>query len=250
MPLGGDLIVQTRRILDSYPDRAPDLASGDYVRVSVGDTGSGMPDDIVAKAFDPFFTTKGPGKGSGLGLSMVYGFARQIGGTATIESTLGEGTTVNLWLRRAVISPEMRQITAVGMQPVDRLCILVVDDDDTVRGLAKEMLEEMGHEVAEAASGRTALEVLKAGCHFDLLLVDFAMPLMNGSECATEAKKLRPDLSILFMTGYVDNDALRRWSELGVRTLNKPFLYADLAEAVDQARSSAETTNVVQLRAP
>jgi CheY-like chemotaxis protein len=136
------------------------------------------------------------------------------------------------------------------MQPVDKLRILVVDDDDTVRGLAKEMLEEMGHEVAEAASGRSALEVLKVERHCDLLLIDFAMPLMNGSECATEAKKLRPDLSILFMTGYVDNDALRRWSELGVRTLNKPFLYADLAEAVDQARSSAETTNVVQLRAP
>jgi CheY-like chemotaxis protein len=205
----------------------------------------------VAKAFDPFFTTKGPGKGSGLGLSMVYGFARQIGGTATIESTLGEGTTVHLWLRRAVAAPEMRQIAAVGMQVGHKLRILVVDDDDTVRGLAKEMLEEMGHKVADAASGRSALELLREGCLCDLLLVDFAMPLMNGSECATEAKKLRPDLSILFMTGYVDNDALRRWSELGVRALNKPFQYVDLAEAVDQAsRSSAETTNVVQLRAP
>ena len=181
---------------------------------------------------------------------MVYGFTRQIGGAATIDSALGEGTTVHLWLRRAVTSPEVRQIAAVGMQPVDKLRILVVDDDDTVRGLAKELLEEMGHEVAEAASGRSALEVLKVERHCDLLLIDFAMPLMNGSECATEAKKLRPDLSILFMTGYVDTDALRRWSELGVRTLNKPFLYADLAEAVDQARSSAETTNVVELRAP
>ena len=210
-----------------------------------------MLDHIVAKAFDPFFTTKGPGKGSGLGLSMVYGFARQIGGTATIESTLGKGTTVHLWLRRAAISTDMRQIAAGEMQPVHRLRILVVDDDDSVRELTKEMLGEMGHEVVAAASGRSALELLKAGCHCDLLLIDFAMPLMNGSECVTEARKLRHDLSIVFMTGYVDNDVLRRWSELGVRTLDKPFQYADLVEAVGQAsRSSAEITNVVQLRAP
>jgi len=210
-----------------------------------------MPDDIMAKAFDPFFTTKGPGMGSGLGLSMVYGLAKQVDGTATIESSLGKGTTVHLWLPRAVAAPEMRQIATAGMRSVDRLRILVVDDDDTVRELAKEMLEEMGHEVAEAASGRSALEALKEGGHFDLLLIDFAMPLMNGSECATEARKLYPDLSILFMTGYADSDALKQWLELGVRTLNKPFLYADLAEAVAQAsRSSARTTSVPRLRAP
>jgi CheY-like chemotaxis protein len=182
---------------------------------------------------------------------MVYGFARQIGGTATIESTFEKGTAVHLWLPRATASPDVRQLTTSGMRPLHKLRILVVDDDDSVRELAKEMLEEMGHEVAEAASGRAALELLKAGCLCDLLLIDFAMPLMNGSECVTEARKLRPDLSVLFMTGYVDNDALRRWSELGVRTLDKPFQYSDLAEAVGQAsKSSAEITNVVQLRAP
>jgi signal transduction histidine kinase/ActR/RegA family two-component response regulator len=250
MPLGGDLIIQTRQISDPPPGRAPELAPGDYVVVSVGDTGSGMPDDVVAKAFDPFFTTKGPGKGSGLGLSMVYGFARQIGGTATIDSTPGKGTTVHLWLPRAVTLPKIHQIAPVGVRSVEKLRILVVDDDDTVRGLVKEMLEGMGHEVAEAASGRSALEFLKEGSHCDLLVVDFAMPLMNGSECATEARQVCPNLSILFMTGYVDNDALKRWSELGVRTLNKPFQYSDLASAVDQAsRSSAKTSNVVQLRA-
>jgi CheY-like chemotaxis protein len=136
---------------------------------------------------------------------MVYGFARQVGGTATIKSVPGQGTTVHLYLRRAVAPPEMRQIAFVGILPVSSLRILVVDDDDIVRGLAKEMLEEMGHEVVDAASGRSARELLKEGYHCDLLLVDFAMPLMNGSECATEARKLHPDLSILFMTGYVDN---------------------------------------------
>jgi signal transduction histidine kinase/ActR/RegA family two-component response regulator len=256
MPLGGDLIVQTRRIPLSSADLAPNLAPGDYVIVSIGDTGSGMPDHIVAKAFDPFFTTKGPGKGSGLGLSMVYGFARQIGGAVTIESALGKGTTVHLWLRRAAALPDVRQIAAAGTRLVDRLRILVVDDDDNVRELAKEMLEGMGHEVAEAANGRSALELLKAGRPCDLLLVDFAMPVMNGSECATEARKLRPDLSIQFMTGYVDNDALKLWSEVGVRTLDKPFQYADLAEAIGQASRSfpettniAKATNIVQLRA-
>jgi CheY-like chemotaxis protein len=145
----------------------------------------------------------------------------------------------------------MHQIATVGVRTAERLRVLVVDDDDAVRGLAKEMLEEMGHEVVETASGRSALEFLKEGSHCDLLLVDFAMPLMNGSECATEARKVCPDLSIVFMTGYVDNDALKRWSELGVRTLNKPFQYADLAEAVDQAgRLSVGTSNVVRLRAP
>jgi two-component system cell cycle sensor histidine kinase/response regulator CckA len=144
----------------------------------------------------------------------------------------------------------MREIAPAGMPPAHRLRILVVDDDDTVRATAKEMLEETGHEVAEATSGRSALELLRAGYHCDLLLVDFAMPLMNGSECATEARKLCPNLPILFMTGYVDNDALKQWSELGFRTLNKPFQSADLAEAVGQAaRSSAEPTNIVRLRA-
>ena len=250
MPLGGDLIVQTRRISGATPANATDLAPGDYVLVSVGDTGSGMSNDVVAKAFDPFFTTKGPGKGSGLGLSMVYGFAKQIGGIATIESVLGQGTTVHLYLRRAAAPPETGQTASVGMLPAASLRILVVDDDDTVRGLAKEILEEMGHEVVDAASGRSALELLKKGYQCDLLLVDFAMPLMNGSECATEARKLRPDLPILFMTGYVENDALKRWSELGCRTLNKPFQYAQLAEAIRQAaRSPADTSNVVPLRA-
>ncbi len=208
-----------------------------------------MSNEVAARAFDPFFTTKGPGKGSGLGLSMVYGFASQIGGTAAIESVPGKGTTVHLFLRRAVAPLEVRQIAPIGMQPAGSLRILVIDDDDTVRALAKEMLEEMGHEVADAASGRAAIELLKEGHNCDLLLVDFAMPLMNGSECATEAKKLRPDLSILFMTGYVDNDALKRWSELGYRTLNKPFQYAELAEAVHRAcRSSAEASNIVPFR--
>jgi CheY-like chemotaxis protein len=252
MPLGGDLIVQTRRFSGALPGEAGDLAPGDYVVVSVSDTGSGMPDHVLARAFEPFFTTKGPGKGSGLGLSMVHGFVKQVGGTATIDSVPANGTTVRLYLQRALSQPDMRWQVAPAEhpQPVRSLSILVVDDDDSVRSLAKEMLEEMGHDVADAASGRAALEHLKAGRACDLLLVDFAMPVMNGSECATEAVTLRPDLSILFMTGYADNHALRSWSARGFQTLSEPFQYADLANAVRQAcKSSAAAGNVVPLRA-
>jgi signal transduction histidine kinase/ActR/RegA family two-component response regulator len=252
MPLGGELIVQTRRVSGAPPGQAADLAPGDYVMVSVADTGSGMPDHVRARAFDPFFTTKGPGKGSGLGLSMVHGFAKQVGGTASIESVPANGTTVRLYLQRAVGLPDVpRQVASANLsRPAKHLRILVVDDDDSVRTLTKDMLQEMGHDVADAASGRAALEHLKANRACDLLLVDFAMPVMNGSECAAEARILRPDLSILFITGYADNDALRSWSARGFQTLSKPFQYADLAQAVHQACGSpAAAGNVVSLRA-
>ena len=246
MPLGGDLVMQTRRMSNDPVGNTADLAQGDYVVVSVSDTGSGMPDHVLAKAFDPFFTTKGPTKGSGLGLSMVYGFARQVGGTAVIESAPGKGTTVKLYLPRAVGQPDMRpQDAAVAEPHAGGLRILVVDDDESVRALAKEMLEEMGHEVTAAPGGRAALELLKGGCRCDLLLVDYAMPVMSGSECAKEARKVRPDLSILFMTGFVENDALRSLAELGCRILSKPFQYGDLAEAVHLAsRPAAERRKV------
>jgi signal transduction histidine kinase len=237
MPLGGNLVVKTRRLAGGPPSNAIDLPLGDYVVVSVADTGSGMSGDVLAKAFDPFFTTKGPGRGSGLGLSMVYGFAKQVGGIATIESLSGEGTTVSLYLPRAVGRPARQQENPTARPtPAGKLRILVVDDDDSVRGLAKDMLEEMGHEVGDAASGPAALKLLKAGWDCNLLLVDFAMPVMNGSECAAEVRRLYPDLAILFMTGYVDSEALRPWSDLGCRILRKPFRYADLAEAIHEAR--------------
>jgi CheY-like chemotaxis protein len=182
---------------------------------------------------------------------MVYGFVLQVGGTATIESVPGKGTTVSLYLPRTLGQPDMhRQAETAGPAPVENLRILIVDDDDSVRSLTKEMLEDMGHEVADAPSGRSALDQLKAGPPCDLLLVDFAMPMMNGSECAAEARMLRPDLPVLFITGYVNNDALRSWSALGFRTLNKPFHYADLAEAVHQAsRPPPQAGKVIPLRA-
>lgn len=237
MPLGGELLVSTRRRAGVRPDsRIPDVQAGDYLDISVSDTGSGMAEEIRSKAFEPFFTTKGPGKGSGLSLPMVYGFARQAGGTVTIASTPGKGTTVSIFLPRTEAElPVTEQEDGRAPIPVETMRVLLVDDDESVRALTREMLEEMGHQVTDAGSGRAALEILDGDAEFDLLLVDFAMPGMNGSQLAAAALKLKPDLPILFITGYVENEVLRRWSSIGYRTLNKPFQSADLHTATREA---------------
>jgi signal transduction histidine kinase len=238
MPRGGELTVATRHLTGGRPDsRIPDVQPDDYLEISVNDTGYGMPDEIRSKAFDPFFTTKGPGKGSGLGLAMVYGFAKQAGGTAAITSTPGKGTTVSIFLPRtegALLVEETSDVAAAV--PSGKKRVLLVDDDESVRASTKEMLEQMGHDATDAGSGEAALDILERNAQFDLLLTDFAMPGMNGSELATAIIKLKPDLPILFMTGYVDNDVLRRWSAIGYRTLNKPFGSAELAAAICETR--------------
>jgi signal transduction histidine kinase/CheY-like chemotaxis protein len=253
MPLGGELAFRTRRFGGGRPDsRKLDLQPGDYMEVSVSDTGSGMTEEIRSKAFEPFFTTKGFGKGAGLGLAMVYGFAKQAGGTVAIASAPGRGTTVSLFLprtdRELVVEDEAESRAVV---PIGKTRLLLVDDDESVRTLTKEMLEEMGHDVTDAGSGRAALEILLGNAQFDLLLVDFAMPAMNGSELAIAAKKIKPGLPILFMTGYVETDVVRQWSDLGYRTLNKPFPSADLAAAIREAvEASSTTTKIEPLRNP
>ena len=234
MPLGGELVFKTRRLAVGRPDsNIPDLQPGDYMEVTVSDSGSGMTEEIRSRAFEPFFTTKGPGKGAGLGLAMVYGFVRQSGGTVAIFSTAGRGTTVSIFLPRTdgdLLREDRTDPRAAT--PIGRMRILLIDDDESVRNLTKEMLEELGHDVSDAASGPAALKILKGNALFDLLLVDFAMPAMNGSEFATEANKIKPDVPILFMTGYVESGVLRHWSDIGYQTLNKPFKSADLAAAI------------------
>ena len=234
MPLGGQLVFKTRHLAGGRPDiNTPDLQPSDYMEVTVSDSGSGMTEDIRSRAFEPFFTTKGPGKGAGIGLAMVYGFAKQSGGTVAIESTPGRGTTISIFLPRT----DGDLVTEDGAEPraatpIGRVRILLIDDDESVRKLTKELLEELGHDVSDASSGQAALEILQRNALFDLLLVDFAMPAMNGSEFAAAAKKISPDIPILFMTGYVESDVLRHWSDIGYRTLNKPFKSADLAAAI------------------
>jgi len=249
MPLGGELAFRTRRVADGRPgSRIVDLKQGDYMEVSVSDTGSGMTEEIRSKAFEPFFTTKGFGKGAGLGLAMVHGFAKQAGGTVAIASAPSKGTTVSLFLPRTdreLFVEDREELRSFA--PMGKTRILLVDDDESVRGLTKEMLEELGHDVTDAGSGRAALDILRGHAQFDLLLLDFAMPVMNGSELATAAKKIRPGLPILFMTGYVETGVLRQWSDLGCRTLNKPFRSADLRAAIREAVEPPSTTKIVPL---
>jgi two-component system NtrC family sensor kinase len=237
MPGGGSLVFRTQSV--TVPDddgKHPGLEPGDYLCVLVADTGTGMSEAVLARAHEPFFTTKDPGRGTGLGLSMVYGFVRELGGSVTLDSTPDVGTTVGLFLRRvagvAAIEPP-RPVTEPQRSPPGR--ILVVDDDAAVRLTARTMLEELGHEVVEAAGGAEAMGRLARNPHFDLLVIDFAMPQMNGAELVAEVTKQWPVLPILFLTGYVENDALRPWSELGYRTLRKPFGGSELAAAVGQA---------------
>lgn len=231
MPDGGRLTISTRAV--TLGDDDPLLEAGDYVAVSVADTGEGMAPEVIARAFDPFFTTKSTGKGTGLGLSQVYGVARQAGGGARIVSTPGEGTTVTVLLRRserpvaaaAPPTPEPVLAPASGAQ------VLVVDDDDQVRALLVETLTMLGYRVTSADGGQAALEALK-GHRPDLMLVDFAMPQMNGAQVADQARRLWPDLPIVFASGHADTDAIQAAVGADAHILRKPFDMDELARMV------------------
>ncbi len=249
MPLGGKLLFMTRNVTLTAADAAG-ISPGDYVQISVTDTGEGMSAETRARAFDPFFTTKGVGKGTGLGLSQVYGFADQVGGTARIHSGVGKGTTVTILLPRAqaALERDPEEPSQGDLPAAAPLSILLVDDDHSVRSLTEQMLSELGHTVVMAENGPAALALLSTSAEFDLLLVDFAMPVMNGAQVAAEAIKLRPQLFILFMTGYADTSVLSSWTELGYRTLNKPFSSAELDLAIRHTvRSRSQAGNVVSL---
>jgi signal transduction histidine kinase len=229
MPGGGRLTISTRPV--TLGDDDPLLEAGDYVAVSVADTGEGMSPEVIARAFDPFFTTKSTGKGTGLGLSQVYGVARQAGGGARIASTPGEGTTVTVLLRRSE-TPIMAQAPPAGPEPVlapaDGAQVLVVDDDDQVRALLVETLTMLGYRVTPADGGAAALEALKSR-RPDLMLVDFAMPQMNGAQVADQARRVWPDLPIVFASGHADTAAIQAAVGADARILRKPFDMEELA---------------------
>jgi two-component system NtrC family sensor kinase len=231
MPNGGELIFRTVAMAD--PEG---LDAGDYVCVQVIDTGAGMPEEVRARAQEPFFTTKGPGGGTGLGLSMVAGFLSDVGGGLTLASAPGCGTTVTLFLRKADHAPQVATPpTNVRAASTHLGRVLLVDDDISVRLSVRAMLEELGHAVVEADGGADALRILERDRRFDLLIIDFAMPLMNGAQLAAEVTRVWLDAPILFVTGYVDNDALRPWSELDYQTVQKPFSTQVLASAIERA---------------
>jgi PAS domain S-box-containing protein len=237
MPNGGTLSISTANVtLDESEARHYEgLKPGDYARITVADTGTGMPPDVLAKAFDPFFTTKPIGQGTGLGLSMIYGFAKQSEGHVRLESELGKGTSVSLYLPRhhtateAVAAVELEHDMPAG----EGETVLVLDDEPIVRMLIVEELELLGYSTLEAGESGEALPLLKSGRKIDLLLSDVGLPGMNGRQVAEIARQFRPALPVLFMTGYAEG-ALARSQFLGpnMQMMTKPFQMDELAKRI------------------
>jgi PAS domain S-box-containing protein len=237
MPDGGRLTIETaNKWLDDRGARERDLAPGQYISLCVTDTGIGMPPDVVAKAFDPFFTTKPLGEGTGLGLSMIYGFAQQSGGQVRIYSEVGQGTTVCIYLPRHDAEPGSEDAVRTEPPPGDAEgeVVLVVDDEPTVRMLISEVLEDAGYKAIEASDGPAGLKVLQSSGRIDLLITDVGLPGgMNGRQIADAARVFRPDLKVLFITGYAENAVVGNGHlDKGMELLTKPFALEDLARRI------------------
>ena len=236
MPNGGQLTIETCNAhLDSaYAARSRDVRPGQYICICVTDTGTGMSADTIAKAFEPFFTTKPIGQGTGLGLSMIYGFARQSEGYAKIYSEVGRGTTIKLYLPRYYGEGEDAEENAAQLEEAHRAeqgeVVLVVEDETTVRDLVVEVLDDLGYRALEAADGPAGLKVLESNARIDLLVTDVGLPGMNGRQLADAARERRPDLRVLFMTGYAENAAIAGgFLEPGMEMITKPFAIDALA---------------------
>jgi CheY-like chemotaxis protein len=231
MPRGGsiEIALSNRKFTGGAP---AELTPGEYVVLTLSDTGEGMDETTLARAFEPFFTTKGIGKGTGLGLSMVHGTVAQSGGAVRIRSRPEHGTAVELWLPRSreAILPAPAAETAGAPERGDGT-ILVCDDDPSVRQFVTEALQNSGYRSITTVDGPSALAVLDAETPVDLLLVDFAMPGMNGATVARLTHERRPDLPILIITGYADQEAFET-KATGVPVLRKPFKRAQLAARI------------------
>jgi PAS domain S-box-containing protein len=235
MPAGGTLTISTDRV---RLDEAPDHAAGEFVRITVADTGTGMSPDVLARATEPFYSTKPLGKGTGLGLAQVYGIAQQAGGTLRIESEEGKGASVHILLPASAVPVEAEAEISGGSGAAPRgaaagTSLLVVDDDPDVRGFLAESLEGLGCTVVSAASGTEGLRAIREW-RPDLVLMDYAMPGMNGADVAREARKLHPGLPIVFVTGYAESEQLEAALGGDVPVLRKPFTLAQLASAVEE----------------
>ncbi|HTZ70699.1 MAG TPA: response regulator [Acetobacteraceae bacterium] len=230
MPGGGTLTITAGKV--APPEAPPELPPGAYVLLEVSDTGTGMDAATLARASEPFFTTKDVGKGSGLGLSMVYGLVAQSGGLMRISSIEGKGTSIRIWLPAAAATTEARQpcrTPETPAQPPEKLRILLVDDDPLILMDAAEMLTDLGHQVFEAKSGAEALQLIRDGCDVDLVVTDHGMPQMTGARLAQELQHARPNLAILLATGYADDELSRR---LNLPRLDKPYSQFDLAREI------------------
>ncbi len=250
MPGGGVLVIETANIRARDNELPAEVVGQDCVLVSLRDTGIGMSPEVIERAFEPFFTTKEIGKGTGLGLSMVFGVVRQSGGAVRIRSRLREGTTVQIYLPRTIEAKAPGPRPAVKPQAAERAYILVVDDDPDVRWITAEDLREIGYLVTEADSGRAALAILERGDPCDLMIADLVMNGLTGVDTVRLARRTRPDLKVLFCSGYADMSRFEK--DIGNETLlRKPFRPDTLAEAVHTALQRAPqgaVDNVVQLR--
>ena len=234
MPEGGRLTIETcNSHLDSRAARERDIKPGQYVCICVTDTGVGMSADIIEKAFEPFFTTKPIGQGTGLGLSMIYGFARQSEGHVKLYSEVGQGTTVKLYLpRHRGDASADDELPAIGEnhRADEGETVLVVEDEPVVRGLIVEVLGDLGYQALEAADGPTGLEYVMSERRIDLMVTDIGLPGLNGRQLADAARERRPGLKVLFMTGYAENAALASgFLEHGMQMITKPFAMEALA---------------------
>jgi CheY-like chemotaxis protein len=237
MPEGGKLTLETANVAldESYAATDSEVVPGQYVMVAVSDTGVGMSQEGVGRAFEPFYTTKEVGRGTGLGLSMVYGFVKQSGGHATIYSEIGKGTTVRLYFPRyrgvgVAVQPGVR--AAIPGASRDEV-VLVVEDNEDVRGYSVTVLKELGYGVLEATVAEEALALLASDVRIDLLFTDVVLPGRSGRVIADVARQLRPGLRVLYTTGYSRN-AIVHGGRLdpGVDLLTKPFTFEALALAV------------------
>jgi signal transduction histidine kinase len=230
MPGGGKLVVETtNRHLDSVFTAAyGTLEPGDYVELSVSDTGCGIPEHLMRRVFDPFFTTKPIGQGTGLGLSMIYGFARQSHGHVTIHSEVGKGTTVSLFLPRFVGEVQTQEPLNPTLQPFANAgeTVLIVEDDPAVRVLVSAVLKELGYAFVEAGDADTALPIIESEQRIDLMISDVGLPGMNGRQLAEIGRQIRPDLKVLFITGYAEHAAVRGgFLDPGMQLITKPFTF-------------------------
>jgi len=239
MPGGGTLTIS---ISEQHvgPDHPAALRHGSYVKLEVADTGIGMDAATLARAIEPFYSTKGIGKGTGLGLSMVHGLAAQSGGALLLHSEPGQGTRAEIWLPAASTRADGSGATVAGPSRHTRsLCVLVVDDEELVRLGTAEILHDLGHRVVEAASGSQALELLRAGTAPDMVITDYLMPGMTGTELAAEIRRERPQLPILLATGYAN---LAGDEMASLPLLTKPFRQAEVAARIADLMTTVEDT--------
>jgi CheY-like chemotaxis protein len=232
MPSGGRLLIAAANRATGPEEATPDLPQGDYVSVTVSDSGHGMSEEILARAFEPFFTTKAMGEGAGLGLAQVHGLVRQSGGDVTITSRTGAGTRVTMLLPRTLDAPVQYASSAPVIAPPPDAAdgtILLVDDDDDVRDVTAALLMDGGYSVVQAADGQAALACLAdPAARIRFVIADYAMPGMSGRDLLNQIRAIRPDLPVLLVTGYADFTALTGDELLADQIVRKPFRGAEL----------------------